>query len=120
MITGETTPLTNIRPNKLEQAEKIFFFERNDGKIIAVKEQEAWNLYTRKVQVLGYNKKVVYTLIGVGDGLIFQNAVAEAQSITSNLENLPKMQDIIRKGQEAELEACRGRIIPPRDMDKIA
>ena len=33
--------------------ERIFFFKREDGSTFACGEQEAWNLWSRKPQILG-------------------------------------------------------------------
>lgn len=96
---------------------QVFFFERGDGEVIAVEENEAWNLYTRRVQVLGKNKRVDYKLVGVGDGNVFREALAKAQVVGQT--DIAKAQEIIRQGQKDELEACRGIIIAPRNMDKI-
>lgn len=102
---------------KIEDAVKIFFFERSDGSIIAVQEAEAWNLYTRRQQILGRHKRNDFTLIGTGDGFIFQKAVMDARE--AGKVDVKVAQEIIRKGQADELEACRGKIIPPRDMDTL-
>lgn len=97
----------------------VFFFERNDGKIIATEELEAWSLYTRRPQML-YRKgnRVEFKLIGTGDGTIYHKALMEAKQVGQT--DIAKAQEILKKGQQEELEACRGKIIPPRDMDKLA
>lgn len=110
-------PLIAGMSQKSEPTENIFFFERSDGKIIVAKEQEAWGLYSRRQQVLGKNKRVEFKLVGVGDGRIFADAVNRAK--VAGQTNITEAQDIIRKGQDEELEACRGKIVAPRDMDKI-
>ena len=110
-------PLVAGMSTKSESAERIFFFERNDGQVIATKEAEAWGLWTRRPQILGNAKKISFKLIGTGDGLIFQEAVANAK--IAGREDIKKAQEIIKKGQADELEACRGRIIAPRNMDEI-
>lgn len=111
-------PITSIKPNKLEQPKPVFFFERNDGKIIFVDEVQAWSLYSRPAQMLYKGgTKPFFKLIGTGTGEIFRNAVMEAQQVGST--DIKKAQDILRKGEQDELEACRGKIIPPRNMDKF-
>lgn len=110
-------PLIAGMSEKTEPAERVFFFERNDGKVICVKEPEAWNLWTRRIQTLGKSKRVDFKLIGVGDGIIFQNAINEAK--IAGKQDIKKAQDIIRQGEKDELEACRGKIIAPRNMDEI-
>jgi hypothetical protein len=103
--------------DKIEDAQRIFFFERSDGQIIATQENEAWTLYARKPQVIGRNKKLDFKLVGTGDGLIFQEAAKRA--VEAGRIDIREAQRILREGQAAELEACRGKIIPPRDMDKL-
>lgn len=96
----------------------VFFFKRNDGKIIATEELEAWSLYTRRPQMLyKKGKRVEFELIGTGDGTIYHKALMEAKVIGQT--DIAKAQEIIRKGQEDELNACLGKIIPPRNTDKL-
>lgn len=101
---------------RTEPPKRIFFFERTDGKILAVEESEAWSLYTRRQQVLGKNRRQEFKLIGTGDGAIFYEAVQKAKE--AGRTNIAEAQEIIRKGQADELEACRGKIIPPKNMDE--
>lgn len=115
---AEAIPLTSVKPNKLEEAKKVFFFERNDGSILAVDEVQAWSLWARKQQMLyKHGKRPDFKLIGTGDGEIFRNAVMEAQAVVST--DLKKAQQILREGEAKELEACRGKIIAPRNMDTM-
>lgn len=114
------TPLTDIKVNKLERAEPIFFFERNDGYVIACKNQEAYNLYTRKVNNL--SNKVTFKLIGSGKGDIAAQAIRDAQAKYSSGEiDIHKAKEIQNKGVQDELEACRGTLIKPTPgaLDKI-
>lgn len=110
-------PLIASMSDKIEDAQRIYFFERSDGQIIATQEQEAWNLYARQPQIIGRNKKFEFKLVGTGDGLIFQEAAMRARE--AGKIDIKEAQKILREGQEAELAACRGKIIPPRDMDKL-
>lgn len=108
----------NTDPNFDYKPAKVFFFQRNDGKIIATEEQEAWNLYSRRPQMLyRKGKRVEFELIGTGDGTIYHKALMEAKE--AGKTDIQKAQEILRKGQEDELEACRGKIVPPRNMDKF-
>lgn len=111
-------PLVAGVSNRVEPAQRIFFFERNDGKVIAVQENEAWSLYSKRQQLLtkGFNR-VEFKLIGTGDGRIFQEAALKAKEIGKT--NIEEAQKVLREGQEAELEACRGNIIPPRNTDEL-
>lgn len=110
-------PLIAGMSTKPLQMNKVFFFERNDGQIIATEEREAWNLYSRRPQILGTNRKVEYKLVGVGDGNIFREALSKAQ--VAGQTDVKEAQKILKEGQQAELEACRGHLVAPRNMDKI-
>ena len=116
-ITGDPKPLTASMSERSDDIHQVFFFERNDGTIIACEEEEAWNLYVRRPQILGRHKRIEFTLIGVGDGNIYRQALQQAREIGKT--DIKQAQEILRKGQADELEACRGRIIKPRNMDKI-
>ncbi len=99
---------------KILRKEKVYFFEREDGTVFATNSNEAWTLYTKKQQNIGkYVPKL--KLVGTGNGDIFLNALIEAQKET----DIEKAQQIIRDGQEAEYQACKGNIIPPGNQDKF-
>lgn len=110
-------PLVAGMSTRADDINRVYFFERSDGQIIACEEQEAWSLYSRKVQILGRSKRQDFKLIGVGDGLIYKEALANAR--IAGRTDIAEAQRIIRQGQADELEACRGKIIPPRNMDTI-
>lgn len=104
-----------MKVNKLEQPKKTFFFERHDNSIISVGETEAWNLYARKNQVIGFEIPRP-KLIGTSDGKLMYQAIQEAHKLFA--EDPEKSFARIRQGEKEELEAARGNIIPPRNMDK--
>lgn len=110
-------PLVAGMSSKDDDISKVYFFERSDGQILAVDEMQAWNLYSRKQQVLGKSKKFEFKLIGVGKGEIYKNALMEARLVGQT--DVEKAQEILKKGQADELEACRGNIIMPKNMDKM-
>jgi hypothetical protein len=103
--------------NHIEQPRQIFFFERNDGKVLAVEGQEAWSMYSRRAQNL--SKRTEFKLIGTGDGKIFAEARLRAQ--IAGKTDINEARKILAEGHQAELEACRGKIIAPRPgaLDKI-
>lgn len=105
-----------MKIHKLEKPQKTFFFERHDGSIISVGEQEAWGLYARKNQVIGQDIPKP-KLIGVSDGLKMHEAISEAHKIFRT--DPEAAQARIRKGHEEELEVARGHIIKPRNFDKM-
>jgi hypothetical protein len=110
-------PLVAGMSSKDDDINRVFFFERSDGSILAVDEVQAWNLYTRRQQVLGKSKRFEFKLVGTGDGEIYRTALQEAREVGRT--DVKQAQEILRKGHEDELEACRGRIIPPRNMDRM-
>lgn len=105
-----------MKVNKLEQPKQTFFFERHDGSIIAVGEQEASNLYYKKNQVVGFDIPKP-KLIGVSNGKTTYEAIKEAHQIFR--DDPDKAMDRIRKGQADELEIARGNIIIPKNFDKM-
>lgn len=110
-------PLIAGMSARSDDINRVYFFERSDGQILAVEEVEAWNLYSRRQQVLGRNKRMEFKLVGTGDGNIYREALSQAR--IAGQTDIKVAQDIIRKGQADELEACRGKIIPPRNMDTM-
>lgn len=110
-------PLTAGLSDKLEQAERIWFFEQEGGRIIYVKEEEADSLMRGQNQTLGI-RTYPPKLIGVGTGEKFRTALIEARGIFQK-EGVEKAQERIRKGVEEELEGARGNIIRPRDFSTI-
>jgi hypothetical protein len=109
-------PLVAGMSSKDDDINRVFFFERSDGQLFAVEEVGAWNLFARRQQVIG-SKKFEFKLIGTGDGTIYKEALQKAREVGRT--DVKQAQDILRKGQADELDACRGRIIPPRNMDKM-
>jgi hypothetical protein len=103
--------------DKIEDAQRVYFFERSDGQVIACQENEAWSLYKHRQQVLGKNKRMDFKLIGTGDGNIFRESAIRARE--AGRTDIKEAQRILKEGQEAELAACLGKIIPPHDTDKM-
>lgn len=110
-------PLIAGVSTKNHKSGQVFFFERTDGEIIAVEEREAWGLYTRRPQILGTHQRIEFKLIGVGDGQLFNKATMEAKELGQT--DIKKAQERIREGFKEELEACRGHLIAPRNMDDL-
>lgn len=103
--------------NHVDAPRKVYFFERSDGKVLAVENQEAYNMYYRRPQNL--SQKLSYKLIGTGDGKIFSEARLKAQE--AGKIDINEARKILAQGQLDELEACRGKIsVPtPGALDKI-
>jgi len=110
-------PLVASMSDKIEDAQRIYFFERSDGQVIATQENEAWSLYSRRPQVLGKSKRMEFKLIGTGEGTIFRDAAIRARE--AGKTDIKEAQRILKEGQETELKACLGKIIPPRNLDKM-
>lgn len=101
----------------VEPPKRIFFFERSDGKVLAVENQEAYSITKYRPQNL--SQRLTYKLIGTGDGKIFAEARRKAQE--AGRIDIKQAQKILAEGQQAELEACRGNIQYPNPgpLDKI-
>ena len=116
--TELVAPGNNIQANKVEPAQKTFFFERWDGSIISVSEREAWGIMKNRQSVVG-----LYVpppkLIGVSDGKIYQKAVLEAHALHKTGRIHEDVAAVLRKGWNDELEAARGHLERPRDFDTI-
>lgn len=97
--------------------EKTFFFQREDGSVFSVNEQEAWSIYTGKMQTVGV-RTYPPKLIGTSDGIIFHRAVQEAKEINKK-DGFEAAQDHIRKGIDLELEEAKKHPQRPRDFSSI-
>lgn len=101
------------KSSKILKKEKVYFFRREDGSVFATGAVEAWNLYTRRNQVVGRLPERI-ELVGTGDGQIFLDAMIEAQKET----DVQKAKEIVLKGQQDEYEACKGKVTSPPNADK--
>jgi len=112
-----TPPTGEIKTNRVELAEKTFFFERHDGSTVYMKEEEAWNFLNGRSKAVG---PVVAPpkLIGVSDGRVFQTAVLEAHALHKE-GRVEEAMARLRLGETQELEAARGHIERPRNFDTI-
>lgn len=97
--------------------EKTFFFQRENGSIFSVNEQEAWSIWTGKMQTIGV-RTYPPKLIGTSDGRIFHKAVQEAKEINKT-KGFEEAQDHIRKGMELELEEAKKHPERPKDFSAI-
>lgn len=103
--------------SKSERPQKTFFFERPDGSTFSVNEAEAWNVYTGKNQIVGF-QTVRPKLIGVSDGSKVAQAIIEAKEIFKT-EGFEKAQQRVKQGHEEEIESARGHIEKPRNFDMV-
>lgn len=111
-------PLNASINEKIENAERIYFFQRHDDSVIFAQGREAWNLYVRRPQVLGqYMPK--FKFLGSSDGTTYQQAVREAHEIYTTTQDLKKAQERLRQGEKEELEKAKGNMIPPPNYDKM-
>lgn len=102
---------------KVEQAQKTFFFEREDGTIIHCGATEAWTIWSGRNQVLG-RRPERFKLVGTSDGRTFQKAVEEAQKLMRTV-GLTEAQERIRKGEQEELAIARTHIEAPINCDEM-
>lgn len=103
---------------KVERAQPIFFFQREDGSVFHVDERAAWTLYQGRSKIVGRPAERL-KIIGVGDGTIFQSYVIKAQESFRATQNIQESQKLIREGVEKELEACRGKARVPANYDSL-
>lgn len=95
-LTAGANP-DNYSPNT------TFFYEQPGGRIIVVEEQEAYLIHGK------------YKQVGVSDGLIFHKALKEAKQIHRDTGDLKKAQELLRKGEQDELETAKGHFQVPRN-----
>lgn len=110
-------PLTAGIHNKVEQAQRVYFFEREDKTTFFAREQEAWTIMKGRNQTLGQLPARI-KFIGSSDGILYRNAVLESQELFKT-HGLAKAQERLRQGEAEELEAARGKMIYPRNFDTI-
>lgn len=110
-------PKGEIIVHKLEDPQKTYFFERFDGSVICVQEQEAHTLLKGRVKVIG-PQQAKPKLIGVSDGSKFHQAVQEAHALHREGKTAEALQRL-RDGEKEELESARGHIEMPRNFDAI-
>lgn len=109
-------PLVAGFSNKVEDVRKIYFFQKENGEVFAVQsDEEAWQLWNRRNQIIGRETDRV-KLIGTGDGKIFNEAVIESRELFKE-SGLEAAQERIRRGEQEELNACKGNVVPPPNMD---
>lgn len=97
--------------------EKTFFFQRENGSIFSVNEQEAWSIWTGKMQTVGV-RTYPPKLIGTSNGQIFHQAVQEAKEINKT-QGFEAAQEHVRKGMELELEEAKKHPEKPKDFSSI-
>lgn len=102
---------------KLEEASRVYFFERENGTIFFAQGQEAWNIYKGRVQILGQDRPR-YKFLGSSDGTKFRQGVLEAQKIMRD-KGLVEAQERIRQAEQEELESARGHKITPPNYDTV-
>lgn len=109
-------PLNAGFSGNIDPISKVYFFEKENGSVFAVQsDEEAWSLWNGRNQTIGKERDRT-KLIGTGTGELFNKAIAESKELF-NTQGLQAAQERIRQGEKEELEACRGKIIPPPNMD---
>jgi hypothetical protein len=108
-------PLSIGADGKVENAQRIYFFERSNGTRIFTQVQEAWSLYTRRPQMLG-KIPISFKFLGSSTGETYRQAVIEAQQLYRETQDISKAQARLRKGEEEEFATVQP--IPPPNMDK--
>lgn len=104
--TPEKPLRAQVNP-ETSRPQTTFFYEQPSGRIIVVEEKEASLIHHKFKQV------------GVSDGLVFAEAVKEAKKTQRETGDLTKAQEMLRAGEQAELEAARGHFQRPRDFSRV-
>ena len=102
---------------KVEESQRVYFFERENGTTFFAKGAEAWQIVKGRNQVIGRDRARI-KFIGSSDGRLYTQAVIESQQLFRT-EGLAKAQERLRKGESDELEAARGKMIYPPNYDTI-
>lgn len=102
---------------KIENAERVYFFEREDGSIIFAQGKEAWNIFKNRNQALG-RERMRNKFIGSSDGSIFRQGLIEAHKIFRE-QGLEASQARIKQAEADELAAARGVMVYPQNHDSI-
>lgn len=104
--TAEKPLRAQVNP-ETSRPQTTFFYEQPSGRIIVVEEKEASLIHHKFKQV------------GVSDGKVFAEAVREAKKIQKETGDLPKAQELLRKGEDDERESARGHFQRPRDFSRV-
>lgn len=102
---------------KVEDAQRVYFFERENGSVIFAQGAEAWNIYKGRIQHIGYDRPR-YKFLGSSDGTKFRQGVIEAQKIMRE-QGLEASQARIRQAEAEELAEARGKMVVPPNFDTI-
>lgn len=105
------------KQGKVEQNERTFFFQRENGEIFFAKGEEAWAIYKGRMNIVGQERPRI-KFIGSSDGSLYRKAVEEAQAIFRQ-SGLEKGQERLRTGIAEEIEAARGNMVYPQNFDTI-
>lgn len=101
---------------KIENAMRVYFFERPDGSRLFVAGKEAWNLYSKPQQILGFSN-AKFKFLGSSNGLAYQKAVAESQQIFRETKDYEKARERLKQGEQEEFDSREN--IPPMNYDKV-
>jgi hypothetical protein len=95
-----------------ESRQKVWFMEREDGHIMAVDENSAWNM----LQPSNTNHpKTKFKIVGVSMGDEYAKRIKEA----STLPDIEQKKQAIRDALQAEIEIARGKIEYPRSPNLL-
>lgn len=104
----------NIKPGEMQG--RIYFFQQPSGKIIFVNEDGAWNMYSKRPQIVGRYVQP-FKFLGSSDGSIYRQAINEAGSIFRE-KGLVAAQERLRQAEKEEFEKAKGVMTPPRNLDR--
>ncbi len=102
---------------KIEETQRTYFFERDNGTTFFTTGREAWSLIKRPTKVMKKETKRM-KFLGSSNGQIFQKAVRDSHKVFRE-QGLSVAQEVIRKGESDELEAARGNMVYPPNYDMV-
>lgn len=98
---------------KIDPPQKTYFYEREDGSVIAMNAPEAWEMEKKRARKLVFTRQY-----GVSDGKLMLQALLASKEIIKT-QGLGAAQAKIREGFEAEKAAAKGHMEMPPNCDMV-
>jgi hypothetical protein len=103
--SGLPDVVSEVKVGRPVVPQRTFFYERRDGSIIAMSEEEA-----------GLTGKF-FRLLGVSDGQEYSRRITEIQKNLANL-SVEDVHRLTKEAFQAELDIAKQTVERPRDMNK--
>ncbi len=106
-------PQNFVNDLRVEPAQKTYFYERENGSVIAVNAKEAWEIEQKCLRRLLQMKQ-----FGVSDGKIMQQAIIDSKQVLKT-QGLEAAQAKIREAFVLEQAAAKGHFERPPNADVV-